>query len=60
MTPEEFRIALIWLHLTQKALAEETGLHPRTVNRYASGDRKVPKLVEAYLDLRLKQTNDGR
>ncbi len=49
-----FKQALERLGLRGKDAAEEMGLWPETVSRYATGTKPIPKLVARYLELRLR------
>jgi DNA-binding XRE family transcriptional regulator len=51
VTPLELREARISLCLTQEKLAIELGVHRFTVQRWESGEHRVPRM----LDLALKQ-----
>ena len=46
MTPEEFKQARVDLGLSSRKLAERLGVHWRTVQRYASGELKVPPQIK--------------
>lgn len=45
MTPVQFRNALARLDLSQVALAHLVGADPRTVRRWALGERSIPEPV---------------
>ena len=47
MTQQEFRNGLAALRITQVEAARRLGVEPRTVRRWALGERKVPGPVEA-------------
>lgn len=49
MTPEMFRQALNDLHMNQMAFANNAGVNPRTVRRWASGESPIPPVVDALL-----------
>lgn len=49
MTPDEFRTALERLGLTQIGAARFLGLDERTLRRYATGEKPVPRTVEMIL-----------
>lgn len=51
MTGEEFKSMLAKLGLTQRGFAKFTGVHERTVRRWASGDCAVPKTISILLGL---------
>lgn len=49
MTPEAFKEYLEVLNKTQVGFAREIEVDPRTVRRWASGEKPVPKVVELLL-----------
>jgi DNA-binding transcriptional regulator YiaG len=51
MTGEEFKAALARLRLRQAAFARRLGLHEVTVSRWATGSRRIPNYIVAYLEL---------
>lgn len=55
MTPQAFTEALRVLGWTQKGFADRVGIHPQTVNRWATGyeGSDIPKWAAAYLDAML-------
>lgn len=57
MTPVQYRIALARLGLTpaSQATAQRLGVGIRSSQRYASGERRVPKPIENLLNEMLKQ-----
>lgn len=57
MTPAQYRTALARLGLTpaSKETAERLGVSIRSSQRYASGERRVPKPVENLINEKLKR-----
>jgi transcriptional regulator with XRE-family HTH domain len=51
MTADELRAALRELGYTQRRLAHLMGVDNATVNRWCQGTLKVPRYVEAYIEL---------
>jgi DNA-binding transcriptional regulator YiaG len=51
MTAEEFRAALDGLGLSQIAAAEALDVDPRSVRRWATGERSIPGPVRVALRL---------
>jgi transcriptional regulator with XRE-family HTH domain len=49
MTPDQFRAALCRLGQTQAGAARLLGVDGRTVRRYASGEREIPKPAQRLL-----------
>jgi hypothetical protein len=49
MSPDEFKLALAKLGLSQVACAQFIGVDPRTVRYYAHGAHVVPTLVALLL-----------
>lgn len=51
MTPQAFTEALRVLGWTQRGFADRVGIHPQTVNRWATGyeGADIPKWAAAYL-----------
>lgn len=49
MTPADFRAALDVLGLSQTAAAPALGSDPRTIRRWALGERPIPKPVQLLL-----------
>ena len=54
MTTAQYNKALETLGLSQGRAAKLMGLSIRTTNGYATGERKIPKLVQLYLELLIK------
>ena len=52
--PAEFNVAMARLGIGRRELAEETGISADTISRYKSGAQPVPKLLQRYLELRLR------
>jgi transcriptional regulator with XRE-family HTH domain len=55
MTPADFRAALKTIGMRQNQLAEELGVAPITVNRWATGKAEIPKYAELCLKLLLER-----
>lgn len=53
LTGDELRRSLIELDMLQKELAEEIGFRPETISRYVRGELPIPRIVEAYIELRI-------
>lgn len=51
MTPQQFKKARLRLGLTQKALADELGVHVATVQRYELELTPIPLRVSKHLEL---------
>ena len=51
MTPEQFRTALAALGLSQSGFARVARVDPRTVRKWAAGDRAIPGPVVVLLEL---------
>jgi DNA-binding transcriptional regulator YiaG len=49
MTPDQYRIAIETLGLSQVAAAKLLGVDPRTSRRWACGERDVPAPAERFL-----------
>lgn len=58
MSPEQFRLALDRLRLSQGAAARLFGTHPRTAQRWASGDQDIPAAVAIALQLMMDHDED--
>jgi predicted transcriptional regulator len=50
-TPERFRAALLELNLTPDGFAKVTGIAPRSVYYYLTGERSVPAWVPFMIRL---------
>jgi transcriptional regulator with XRE-family HTH domain len=51
MTSDHFRARLTALNLSQQAFGRLARVDPRTVQRWALGERGIPGTVETILDL---------
>ena len=51
MTPDEFRAALLALSYNQRRFAARVGVDERTVQRWASGETRIPARVALVLEL---------
>lgn len=49
MTPTEFRTARQALGLTVPEMAEALGIHRRTVYKYETGERDIPRTIELLI-----------
>jgi transcriptional regulator with XRE-family HTH domain len=50
MRADEFRERLEELGLSQSAFARKAGIHVRSAQKYARGERPIPAVVVALLD----------
>ncbi len=50
MTPQEFKEARIRLGLSFKKMADKLGVHSRTAERYATGERRIPEWVKKLIE----------
>jgi plasmid maintenance system antidote protein VapI len=55
MTPQQFRLALKRLGLTQVAAARQLGVDPRTVRKWVGAERRIPEPVAILLRVWLKE-----
>jgi DNA-binding transcriptional regulator YdaS (Cro superfamily) len=61
MTPQEFRAALASLgYETQRRFAARVGVDERTVQRWASGETRIPARVALVLELEAERAASGR
>jgi hypothetical protein len=54
MSPALFRQGLDLLDETQVGFAEETGVNPRTVRKWAGAESPIPTWVAKYMALRFR------
>ena len=50
MTPQEFKETRIRLKLSYAKLAKALGVHSRTAERYATGERRIPEWVKKLIE----------
>lgn len=59
MTPDELRDALAALKLSQLGAAKLLDVDTRTMRRWATGDKPIPKAVEMVLRLLIEKQRRG-
>jgi hypothetical protein len=59
MNSTDFNVALARLGLSGAAFAREIDYSPRAISMWRTGESPIPKLIELYLELRLRVNKLG-
>jgi hypothetical protein len=57
---KQYRKALDELGWSQVAAGPHLGVHPRTSQKYANGETKIPKTVELLLEYKLAEEREKK